>query len=296
MQGLSIKSKFLPYLLLLPAFLLILIFKIYPIIRTFTDAFIVNSHFSLQAYTTLFGDPTIWNSLGVTLKINIIMIPLQIILSFILALLVNVTLKGIGLFRTIFYLPVTVSLTIAVLLWSMMMDPSSGVLNSFLNLLGISQQSFLQDKNEAIWCIVVIATWKGCGYWMMFFLAGLKSIDNSIYEAAKIDGATFLQTIFRITIPLMKDVSLFVMVANTTANLLLFIPMQMVTQGGPEGSTDVLMYEAYKSAFMYINPSRSAAIISILLVLVVAICAFQFIMMSDKKDETSGEGHTLEKA
>lgn len=289
MHGITAKPRFLPYLLILPAVGLIILFKIYPIFRTLIDGFVVNSHFTLRTYATLFRDPTIWNSLWVTFKINIVMIPLQIFLSFILSLLVSVELKGIGTFRTIFYLPVTISLAVGVLLWSLMMDPNSGVLNSFLGLFGISPQSFLQDKNEAIWCIVVIATWKGCGYWMMFLLAGLKAIDTSIYEAARIDGARYLQIVSRITIPLLKNVLLFVMIANTTANLLLFIPMQMVTQGGPEGSTDVLMFEAFKSAFMYIDPSRSAAIVSILLLIIVAVCLLQFKLMSDSDTDAAKE-------
>ena len=121
------------------------------------------------------------------------------------------------------------------------MNPDNGVINSFLNFLGIPSQGFFVDKDQAIWCIVLVATWKGVGYWMMFILAGLKNIDTAIYESAKIDGAGWLTTIVKITLPLIKKVLLFVCVANTTSNILLFVPMQVITDGGPQSSTNVLM-------------------------------------------------------
>ncbi len=278
------KVKAIPYILILPAFILIVVFKIYPIISTLMESLIVKDTFTLGTYEIIFKDITFWKSLWVTIKINIIMIPLQIFIAFCLALLVNTTVTGIGVFRTIFYLPVTVSLTVATIVWNLMLSPNNGVINSILGVFGIQQQDFLVSKTQALWCIVLIATWKGVGYWMMFILAGLKNVDASIYEAAKIDGANWLKTVVKITVPLIKKVLLFVFVANTSTNLLLFVPMQIVTQGGPEGSTNVLMYEAYKSAFKFADRPRSAAIVTVLLILISIICAIQFKLMSNKKE------------
>ncbi len=277
-------KKVIPYILLLPAFILICIFKIGPIIQTLVQGFLDNGQFSLSAYNTLFSDSAFWNSLFVTLKFNIIIIPLQIFISFCLAMLVNLKLKGITIFRTIFYLPFTTSLAVATLIWSLMFSYNNGVINSILNVFGIEAQGFFTDKRQALLCIIVLATWKGCGYWMMFLLAGLKNIDASIYESAKIDGAGFFTTVFRITIPLIKKVILFVLVANTTANVLMFAPMQMVTEGGPQGSTNVLMYEAYKSAFRYSNESRAAALVTVLLLLIICICIVQFKFLNEKEE------------
>ena len=117
----------------------------------------------------------------------------------------------------------------------------------------------------------------------MFFLAGLKGIDLSVYESAKMDGSGFFSTLFRITIPLLKNTSLFVLVANTTANFLLFAPVQIATEGGPQGSTNLLMYEAYKSAFVYSNRQRQACIVTILLVIVVGVCVIQNKFMTEKE-------------
>ena len=144
-------------------------------------------------------------------------------------------------------------------------------------------QGFFNDKKQALWCIVVLCSWKGCGYWMMFLMAGIKNIDSSVYEAAKMDGASYLRTIWSIVIPLMKRVFLFVCVANTSANMLLFAPMQLVTEGGPRNSTNVLMYEAYRSAFRYADMPRCAVIVTVLLAILVAISVFQFFALGDNE-------------
>ncbi len=270
------RRKIVPYLMIIPALALILVFKLYPIFRTLTESIWVNEALSFKTYGIVLHDSTFWNAFWITIKLNLVMIPFQVFISFCLALLVNVTVKGIGAFRTIYFLPFTISLTVATIIWSLMFNTNNGILNSFLGFLGLPAQRFLVDKNQALWCIVIIASWKGCGYWMMFFLAGLKNIDASIYESAKIDGAGFFRTVASITVPLIKRVLLFVLVANTTANVLLFVPMQMVTEGGPQGSTNVLMYEAYKSAFKYADRPRSSVIVTVLLLIIVVICVFQF--------------------
>ncbi|MDR1949974.1 MAG: sugar ABC transporter permease [Spirochaetaceae bacterium] len=282
------KVNILPYLLILPAFVLILIFKAYPIFSTIIDGFRSRNAWTLSVYQRVFTDSAFWNALWITIKINLVMIPFQVFISFLLALLVNVTVKGIGIFRTIYYLPVTISLTVATILWNMMVSPNSGVINSLLGIVHIPPQGFLIDKDQALWTIVVIASWKGCGYWMMFLLAGLKNIDPSIYESARIDGANFVKIILRITLPMIRKVLLFVFVANTTANVLLFVPMQMITMGGPDGSTNVLMYEAYKSAFKFADRPRSAVMVTVLLLIIIIICIGQFKLLNEKDDAATG--------
>ena len=278
------KRKAIPYLLIFPALALIMVFKLYPIMKTLMESFLVKGEFTAKTYQSVFNDPTFWNALWITVKLNLVMIPLQVIISFCLALLTNATVKGIGVFRTIYFLPFTISLTVATIIWSLMFNTNNGILNSLLGAVGIPAQRFLVDKNQALWCIVVIASWKGCGYWMMFFIAGLKNIDASIYESSKIDGAGFFTTLFRITIPLIERVTLFVLVANTTANVLLFVPMQMQTQGGPQGSTNVLMYEAYKAAFQFADRPRSSVLVTVLLVIIVVVCVVQFRILQGKSE------------
>lgn len=284
MLNLSKNMRFLPYLLIAPSFVLICIFKLYPIAITLLESFMFEGHFTISAYYRLFTDSSFWNSFWVTIKMNLVMIPLQVTLAFIVALLVNRPLKGISIFRTIFYLPVTISLPVACIIWNVMMNPNTGVLNSILNVFGIPSMGFFINKSQALWCIVLIATWKGVGYWMMFILAGLKNIDPSLYESAKIDGSNWYQTIFRITLPLLKKVLLFVFVANTTANLLLFAPMQIITNGGPQESTNVLMFEAYRAAFKYSDRPKSSAIVMVLLVMIILISLIQAAVLNERDD------------
>lgn len=284
MGSIHIKNKWLPYLLVAPTVILICIFKIYPIIASVVQAFLSKDGVpTLNNYKFLFADKTFWNSMKVTLKFNLIIIPLQIVISFIMAMFVNVKLKGIEVFRTILYLPFCVSLSVSTVIWQMLLNVNNGVVNSILGMFGISRIGFLIDKKWALLSIILISSWRGCAYWMMFFLAGLKGIDRSVYESAKMDGSGFFSTLFRITIPLLKNTSLFVLVANTTANFLLFAPVQIATEGGPQGSTNLLMYEAYKSAFVYSNRQRQACIVTILLVIVIGVCVIQNKFLTEKE-------------
>ena len=284
----STYAKAAPYLMLAPALAIILIFKIYPILSVFVKSFIRDGQFSLKTYYILSQDATFWNSLLTTLKMNVVMIPLQVILSIILALLVNLQLKGISVYRTLLYLPVTMAISVASITWRMMANYNSGVFNSILSATGIGRQGLFTDVHQALWFIVIRATWKGCGYWMMFILAGLKGVDTSIYESAKLDGAGYFKTLFSITLPMIKNSLLFVIVANTSANMLLFAPMQLITDGGPQNSTNVLMYEIYKSAFRNGNQSRAGALTSILLIIVLTVVILQFKLLNRDKEEENG--------
>jgi len=278
-------EKAIPYLLLLPALLFILVFKIYPIVSVTVNSFIRNDQFTFRTYSILFRDKIFWNSLWTTLKMNLVMIPLQILISLILALLVSNPVKGVGVFRSIFYIPVTMAISVASVTWGLMMNVNNGVFNSILSVFGIGRQGFFTDPKQALWCIVIMASWKGCGYWMMYILAGLKGIDISLYESARLDGAGYFTILTKVTLPLIRHAMLFVVVANTSANMLLFAPTKLITEGGPQNSTNVLMYEVYKSAFRNGNMSRAGAITTILLVLIVAMVIIQFKMMNKDVEE-----------
>ena len=280
----AVPRKVLPYLMLAPALIIIFVFKIYPIVSVMITSFIRDGQFTFRTYEILLGDRTFWMSLWTTIKMNLVMIPLQIVLSLALALLVNSTVKGIGIFRSIYYLPVTMAISVAAITWELMANYNNGVFNSLFTALGIGRQGLFTDANQALWCIVVMATWKGCGMWMMYILAGLKGVDTSIYESARLDGAGYFRTLFSITLPLIKRTMLCVIVANTSANMLLFAPMQLITEGGPQNSTNVLMYEVYKSAFQNGNASRAGALTTILLIIVLTVVIIQFRMLNEKEE------------
>ncbi len=285
LNGSPALKKMAPYLMLVPAIVVIFIFKLFPMVSVIGESFMRDGEFTFRTYEILFGDKTFWQALWTTLKMNLVIIPLQIIISFILALLVNNMIKGVGIFRSIYYLPVTMAISVAAITWDLMANYNSGVFNSIISFLGFEKQGLFTDAGQALWFIVIMATWKGCGMWMMYILAGLKGVDTSIYESAKLDGAGYFRTLFSITLPLIKRTMLFVVVANTSANMLLFAPMKLITEGGPQNSTNVLMYEIYKSAFRNGNASRAGAITSILLLIVLAVVIIQFRMLNEKDND-----------
>ena len=271
MRMYRLSRKVTPYMFVLPAVLVLLLFKVGPICVSIigslykTGAKNMTYFAGLKNYVSLFQDKIFYTSLKNTIVFNLITTPVEVVFAFILALVFNQSLKGIKFFRTIFYLPVCISMVMSTTVWALMMNPYSGLMNTFLGLFGIGHQGFLTDPKQALACIMLIAAWKTTPYWMMFMLAGMQSISDSIYEAALLDGATGLQKTFHITIPMMKNTFGFVIISNSITNLLLFAPMYVQTNGGPSNSTNVLMLEAYKSAYSYNNMGRSYAIVTILI-------------------------------
>lgn len=264
--------KLLPYLFVLPACIILLAFKVGPVCVSIIGSLYktgpknVKIFIGLKNYFNLFKDSVFYISLKNSIVFNLITTPIEVVLAFILALVFNQKLKGIKIFRTIFYIPVCISLVMSTTVWALMMNPYQGLLNTFLGYFGIGKQGFLTDPKEALASIMLIATWKGTPYWMMFMLAGLQGVPDSLYEAATLDGATNIQKTFHITIPMMKNTFGFVFISNTITNLLLFAPMYVQTNGGPSNSTNVLMLEAYKSAYSYHNMGRSYSIVTILII------------------------------
>ncbi|MCS7464209.1 sugar ABC transporter permease [Paenibacillus doosanensis] len=282
-------QRITPYLFLFPAMLGLLLFKLYPVFKGLTDSLYAPAFLNaseafvgLQNYTTLFTDPVFWNSLKITLLFNVFVNPIQVILAFMLALLLNAKLKHIGIFRGIHFVPVAVSVSTACILWNIMLSPEQGVVNSMLVGLGLEQQPFLTSSKQALASIIGISTWKGIGYWAIFFLAGLQEVSVSLYEASSMDGASRWQQFMQVTFPMMKRSITFVAVSVTVSNFLLFSPMYILTQGGPEHSTNVLMLESYNSAFLYSDSGRASAIVIILLLLTLSIVALQFKFLKAK--------------
>ena len=270
---------------LFPSIFLILAFKVYPICVALIESLytmkVGGEHVfvGLSNYINLFQAKVFWRSLWVTIKFNVILTPVQVILAIIMALLVNRSIKGIKLIRDVLYLPAAISMPAASVIWGILLNPNNGVFNGILGFLGMPQQQFLIDQKQALSCIIVMCCWKGVAYWMMFLLAGLQGIPESLYEAAKVEGCGTFSTIFYIVLPMLKRSIAFVLVADTVVNLLTFAPMYSLTSGGPNQSTNVLMYEAYKSCFTYADMGRSYTILVILLILVFIVVSLQMKLM-----------------
>ena len=279
------------FLLLSPAFICLVIFRIYPIALAGWGSFCQESFeeagrtifVGLQNYTNLFDDPIFWKSLWVTIKLNAVINPVQVALALVLAVMANQRFRGIGFYRLLFFVPIGVSLPIACVIWRLMLDPQSGLVNSLLGWIGIDKQPFLIDERQALWSVLAIATWKGVSFWMIFLWAGLQTIPSELYEAARLDGAAAARRFVHITLPLLKRTLLFVLVTDTSVNFLLFVPMFLLARGGPSYSTNVLMYEAYRSGFVYSEMGRALAIVMVLILLVSITVVIQFYFLRQRE-------------
>ena len=275
---------------LVPAMALLIIFKIYPIFLSFYDSLFSYSFVNkqtlfsgLENYIQIFQDASFQNSLKVTLLFNVVVNPIQVVLSFGLALLLMVKLKGQRVFRTIHLIPITVSFTISCTLWGVLLSPEQGLMNSILNLFGIPNQSFFNDSSQALGWVMVLATWKGLGYWALFFITGLEEISPSLYEAAALDGAGYWRSLRYITMPQMKRTFKFVIVSDTISNFILFVPAYVLTGGGPEGATDLLMYRIYRTAYKYSDVNQASAMVVILPLLLAIIVGLESYLLREKE-------------
>jgi len=230
----------------------------------------------LGNFLDLFADQEFRDGVVRTLVFNILVNPIQIGIAFFLAILVLNPTKAAKFFRVALFLPMCISLALASVLWSILLDPSLGLVNGLLSALGADRQLFFRSEGQALWSLILLATWKSVGYWMIFLLAGLVAIPSDIYEAASLDGATGWRAFTKITLPLMKRPLLFVLVADTTANFLFFAPVYLITGGGPNNSTNFLMFQAYRSSFVLVDHGRSLAISTIILLMIGAVAALEF--------------------
>ncbi|MYZ48454.1 carbohydrate ABC transporter permease [Propylenella binzhouense] len=236
----------------------------------------------LENYTYLFSDPTFWNSIRVTLLFNLVINPLQVVCAMVLALMLVRPGPFLGVFRASFMAPMTVSIALTAVIWGILLEPTLGPVNGFLKWLGVPPQPFFRSADQAIWSIIGIATWKGAGYWMIFLLAGLIAIPRDVLEAAEIDGAGWWSRLVFIILPLMKRPLAFVLVADTAINFLMFAPPYIITQGGPAGTTHLLMFEAYQSAFTYFDHGRAMAISVIVLAMILLIVGLELRLLRPK--------------
>ena len=277
------KETMKAYIFLLPAVGLILIFKLYPIVIVISESFFKISYLSsrkifvgIDNYINLFLDRSFWNSVWVTAKLNILINPIQVAIAVVMALLINLDYKGKMMYRFLFFIPLGVSLAVTTIYWSIFFRPGNGVMNFILNAMGLPMQPFFNSPTQALWIIIGIASWKGCSFWMLFILAGLKNIPKEMYEACQVEGVGTIATFFYITLPLLFRTLLFVFVTDTAANFMLFIPVFMITKGGPGSSTNVLMHEAYRTAMLHGDMGHGMAMIVFLMVMLIGIIAVQF--------------------
>ncbi len=282
-------ERLVPYVLMIPALIILFFFRIVPTILGLGESFYITSFLAggekvfagFTNFARLFADPVFWTSVRVTLIFNLITNPLQIILALGLAQLLNAKVKGINLFRSLYMIPVAISINVSTIIWKLMLD-QNGLVNGILKSLGANAQPFFLSSAQSLGSVIWISSWIGVPFWALFLIAGIQGIPGQLYEAADIDGAVGFKRYFLITLPLLKNSLAFVLVAATVANFLLFIPVLLLTKGGPELSTNVAMFEAYRRGLIYGDIGTSSALVFMLFILILAVVMIQSYLLKDK--------------
>ncbi len=279
------RSNRLGYWFVAPATLHLLVFALFPLLYTlYLSLFRWNliredKHFvGLGNYAYSLTDPLFWNAMWNSFRYALVSVPVGMAVALAVALLVNQKLKGVTIFRTLYYIPAISSGVAISMLWIYMYLPETGFINSFLALFGIANKTdFLKEPGYAMWALVFMSLWVGLGPRMVLFLAGLVGIPASLYEAAEIDGASRWQTFRNVTIPMLAPTTLFVLVTSTIAAFQVFTPVYMMTQGGPADSTDVVGYHIYSEAWQkyLVGIAGAKSFILFLAVLIIALMQFR---------------------
>ena len=279
------------WILLAPAIVLILTFSIYPAFKALMTSFQTGAGVNMQwiglgNYTRVFKDKIFIQSLINCIVYLIIQVPIMLVLALVLASALNDrNLKFRGLFRTAIFLPCATSLvSYAIILRSLF--ATDGFINSILLKIGVLDEAFnfLSNATAAKAIIILALVWRWTGYNMVFYLAGLQNIDYSVYEAAKIDGATPFQTFTRITVPLLKPTILMTAIMSTNGTLQLFDESVNLTAGGPGTSTMTMSHYIYNQAFLGVpNFGYTSAMAFVILIMVAALALVQ--LKVGEKDE-----------
>jgi multiple sugar transport system permease protein len=230
----------------------------------------------LKNYRQLVHDPIVAQAIGHSLVYTALFVPGTMIVGLFLAVAMNRKIRFISLYRTAAYATMAISTISEAIVFIWLFDPSYGVVNYFLSLLGISPQQFLNSPSEALFVIVIMTIWGWTGFSVVIYLAALQGVPQMLLEAAAIDGATPWRTFRKVTLPLLSPASLFLAVWLTINALQLFDEVYLSTQGGPLNATTVLVYYLYDQAFQQFNFGYASAIAYFLFLVIIVVTVVQF--------------------
>ena len=279
-------QKIQPYLFLLPALIVLGIIVFFPALQAFSLSFSRYEYDLTQApewigwanFERLWQDEVFRRTIVNTFIYLVGVVPPLVILPLFLAILVNKKLKGINWFRTAYYTPVVISMVVAGIAWKAIYW-SNGILNQFWLSLGFEQGiPWLTSPDLAIWSVMIVTIWKGLGYYMVIYLAGLQSISPELYQAAAIDGSVGIKKHFDITIPLMKPYILLVAVISALSATKVFEEIYLLTQGGPQNSTKTVVYYLYEKAFQDLDINYASTIGLVLFTFILILSIVNFVL------------------
>lgn len=282
-------QAFVGFLFLLVPVLLLAALKIWPVFYNLYLSFTRYELFEpprfvgMKNYNYVFSNSVTRQSIINTLLFTIEAVPIGTALALIIAKLLDQSIRGRVLLRTLYYLPVVSSVVVSAMIWRWIYSPQHGLLNHLLGTVGIPPQNWLNDPNLAMISLVIVTIWGSIGSNMVIFLAGLQDIPGDVIEAARVDGANALQNFLLITVPLMRPVILFVVVTFTISIFRNFGLIFMLTQGGPFNRTNTMVWEVYQNVFGYLRLGRGAAISVVMLVIVLVLTLISFRVLRERQ-------------
>ena len=292
-KGLQRAQARTAYVLCLPALIFIAIFIILPfsmsVIYSFTDRMLVQragkavEFTGLANYIKVLTNSTSQKAFRNTAIYAVMVVPAIVVLGTVLAVYVNRQLRGVKIFRAIYFSPQVVTMTVVAVVWSFIFSPgSTGLLNSFLGLFGIKAQTWLSDPKWALACIAIMFIWQSLGLQMIIILGGLQYIPEELYEAALLDGCNSVQKFFYVTIPLLRNTMVYVLVSVTISTLKLFTQVYVLTNGGPQNATVSVVYLLYKVGFLNNQLGYSSAIAVVFFLIVMIISLIQNFLIRER--------------
>lgn len=282
------KQRPIGYLFIAPATIHLLLFAWIPIayaayLSLFKWDLLKDSKpfIGLKNYADTFQDQAFWNAMWNSTRYTLVSVPVGMVVALFVALMINQKLRGVTLFRTLYYIPAISSGVAVSMLWIYVYLPEHGLINTILMRFG-QNIDFLSHPAWAMWALVFMSIWTGLGPRMILFLAGLIAIPTSLYEAADLDGSTPWKTFWHVTLPMLVPTTFFVLVTSTISAFQIFTPVYMMTRGGPEGTTDVVGYHIYSEAWEKFHVGLASAKSFILLLAILAVAYWQFRAMKSQ--------------
>lgn len=278
LSKLSNSKSFMGLVFILPALAGTFVFIVIPVIASFGLSFmdwdLINKaqFVGLKNYGEILTDPLFGKILLNTFVYAISTSIFAVIIPLVLACILNSKIRGSEFFKTAYFLPFVTPMIVIAIVWQWIFDPNIGILNHVLHL----HINWLYDQHFAMPAIIIVSVWKLIGYNMVIFLSGLSALNQSLFEASKIDGANVFDTFRFVTVPLLSPTIFFVVIITCISSFQIFDLIYLMTQGGPLDSTNVLVYAIYKNAFEYFKIGQASAIAYVLFVIILALTLIQW--------------------